>query len=221
MHEAGTSRRRIATRALPTIWIAIGICALGVAGVGAAQYRLALARAPLLHGARGLVVDSSGRLYCGVASSRVHVYDAEGRIVRVWPVESDGGRFRLRLAEGSPTAVVEVATERTGLLLAYDQQGEVVSRVEDPTAFERFGEANDRSFTSPSGTTWAFEGSALVRREAAVTRVVVPPIPVPLRWFAGAPWLLVALFLVGPIGIFGGLVQRGRIAPRPDRPVKS
>jgi hypothetical protein len=192
------------------ILIALGTVALLLGGWGSAQYRAALSQAPLLRDPRGIAVDAAGLIYCGVASSRIHVYEPTGRIHRVWPVPTQGGAFRLRLTRPEDEPRVEVALEKSDEIVVYDARGELVGRRQEPRAYERFGPANDRSFTAADGSRYLLEGTALVRERDGERTTVVAAVPWPLRWFADAPWLLVAVFVLGPVGVFAGMVRTGR-----------
>ena len=171
----------------------------------------------MLRDPQGIAVDASGRVYCGVAARRIHVYDPTGRIVRAWPLETDGAPLRLRLTPGGDGPVVEVAVQGAEAVLRYDAEGHPLAVRTDPDAFEAFGAAGEREVTAPDGVRHAFEGTALVRGAPGAIEVIVEPIPVPLRWVAGASWILVATFIVGAIAIFAGIVRSGRPGPHAER----
>jgi hypothetical protein len=194
--------------------IAAGVLCLLVGGWGSAQYRSALARAPLLRQPSGIAVDRAGRIYCGVAGSRIHVYDVDGRILRVWPVEAGGRPLRIALVGPAEEPRVEVAPPPPAEVQVYDTDGDLLDRRSDPGAFERFGDESQWAAVGPDGARYRFEGTALMRDGGEGTSVVVAAIPLPLRWFADSPWLLVAVFLMGPIGVFAGMVHQARAIRR-------
>ncbi|MBI1372441.1 MAG: hypothetical protein GC159_06730 [Phycisphaera sp.] len=88
-------------------------------------------------------VDGDGHVYCALQGyHRVQVYDADGRFVRGWQVESQTGRFRMQLGD---TGHVEVATLRGDMLFVYDTNGKLLdARDGGHTAYFAFGEGHDR-----------------------------------------------------------------------------
>ena len=188
--------------------IALAVAGLLTLALGAwslAQLRITLARGPMLIEPFGIAVSSDGAVLVGVDASRVHVYDAHGTFLRAWDVlPGDVGRdrFRIRfLAENE----VQVATKRSGRLLAFDLEGNLASDTRDLEAFGRFGPANDLAASGPSGERSSIESGAMVRLQPTPQVLLVPKLRWPLALLVDSLALVPILLGCGSIGIFAGL----------------
>jgi len=192
-----------------TIGIAIAAVGLLLVVVGAwalAQLRVSLAHGPMLREPFGVAVAPDGALLVGVGGARVHVYAADGRFVRSFPVPSPGARFRLRAPDAGG---VEIATE-DGRLLALDLEGALVSERNDAGAWERFGAAGDSGASAPSGERYALREGALLRVGPPPARLIAPALRWPLACFAGFLPAIALVLGAGVVGLIGGVASTSR-----------
>jgi hypothetical protein len=69
----------------------------------------------------GIAVDSSGRVYCGLGFySRIQQYDSNGKFIKGWSIDADGGMFKIRV---NAKDEIEVVTARTDAFFRYDATG--------------------------------------------------------------------------------------------------
>ncbi len=181
--------------------------ALVVGGLGASQLRHAIAAGPMLSSPHGIVVDDTGRIFCGVRASDVFVYDAKGTLVGAWTVPDAVGDLRLALA---PEDRLEVASRGGGRLHVYGREGGLVETREDPDAFERIGPEHDHTHRRADGTVHALRDGALLRLAPAPETVLVAALRWPLSAVASYPLLLVPLLLFGAGGILYSAILTGR-----------
>lgn len=182
-----------------------GLLTLALGAWSLAQLRITLARGPMLIEPFGIAVSSDGAVLVGIDGSRVHVYDAHGTFLRSWdvlPQDLGADRFRIQILSENE---VQVATERSGRLLAYDLEEDLTSDRRDPEAFERFGPANDFIASGPSGERYSIESGALVRLRPTPQALLVPKLRWPLALLIDSLALVPALLGCGSIGIFAGL----------------
>ena len=149
----------------------------------------------------GIAVDAAGRVYLGLQFyHRVQVYDAEGRFLRGFFVNSGGGVFRIRInSEGR----LDVAATRGNSLTTYELDGTEVAREVDPTHrrhyYSEFGEEMQRRAAAPHGTEYHLVSGLLFPRVDQVElsgdrRTVIRTDAA--RWFLKGPF---------PAGLFWGL----------------
>jgi hypothetical protein len=186
------------------ILLVVGFVCLVLGAFAGAQYRAATVRKVFFVDPFGLAAGEDGLVYVGIDRREVHAYDAQGRPVAAWTVDSDAGRFRLRVTDDGR---VEVARREPGERIVYRPDGTQVSREPDAGAFERFGADTDRQLTTPAGAVYALTEKGLVRTQPPPREVVVPAPPPPLSWLGSRPVkLLTALLAAGTFGLIGGAV---------------
>jgi hypothetical protein len=168
------------------------VAALAVGGMGAAQFRLAFSRGPLLVDPHGLAIDEEGRIYVGVAGIQLHVYGPDGTLVNAWSVDAEGAPLRLELLPG---AVVVASSER---VFVFGRDGAARETRSDPDVFERIGPDRNRRVEA-SGAAYRVEGMTLVREKPGPEQVLVAEPPWPLRALPHRP-LVFALLLLGGAG---------------------
>jgi hypothetical protein len=170
-------RRFAAAARLWPLFALVGSALIALAGYTGAV--AGLRERPELRLPTALVSSPDGRLFVFVAFSRIVSFDADGRLLRSWPVRTGGGLARLRAAPGH----LEVAPVRTDQRLLYSYDGELIGSQEDAAAYEEL-EDSTRA-TLPGGAVALLRGDALVREDPdGRERVLVPPRPWPL---AGTP----------------------------------
>jgi len=176
------------------IGVALCLAALLVGGMGAAQFRLAFARGPLLVDPHGLAVDEDGRIYVGVAGIQLHVYGPDGSLVNAWSVAGEGRPLRLELL---PDAVVAATAER---VFVFGRDGAARETRSDGAVFERIGPDRDHRVEA-AGTTYRVEGMTLVRETPKPEQVLVAEPPWPLRALPHRPLVFALLLLGGAAGL--------------------
>jgi hypothetical protein len=162
--------------------------------MGAAQFRLAFAQAPLLVRPHGMALDEEGRIYVGVAGIQVHVYEPDGKLVNGWAVEGDGAPLRLELR---PEAVAVASPER---VFVFGRDGSPLESRRDATLFERIGPGRDRRVEG-DGSVYRLEGMTLIREEPEPATVLVAEPPWPLRVLPHRPLVFALLLLAGAGGL--------------------
>ncbi len=172
--------------------LALCVAALVVGGMGAAQFRLAFARGPLLVDPHGLAVDEEGRIFVGVAGIQLHVYAPDGTLVNAWSVEGEGRPLRLELL---PDTLVAATSER---VFVFGRDGAARETNSDGATFERIGPDRDSRVES-AGAAYHVEGMTLVREMPKPVHVLVAQPPWPLRSLPHEP-LVFALLLLGGTG---------------------
>ena len=174
---------------------------LFLAAWGAAQYRQATHRGPVLYAPSSVVVDpADGTIYCASGAGRVHKYGPDGRGRGAFPVDAPGAA---RLAVEAPGRVA-LATGGSGRVVVFDEGGRIVTERDEPGAYERFGAAEEARAAGP-GVHLDAEG-AIVERSADAVRVLVPSLPFPLSVFAVAPWTLVLSLFLSTLGLMAAFV---------------
>lgn len=192
---------------------AAGLLALVLGGLQAAELRGRLGPSRLLIGPTAVVAAPDGRvLVASPTFSRMHVYDASGRPLRTWQVPAEGGPFRIALA--APDRL-RVAPERTGTLLEYDLQGELLGHSPRAAAFEELAREDEGRFVAEDGTRYAIEAGRIVRRRGPEERVLVEGFP-NHGALNRAMAQVVALLLVGVAALLGGILATAR-RQRPAR----
>lgn len=186
---------------------AVSGIALLVGGLGAAQLRHAIAGGPMLSAPHGIVVDDTGRIFCGVRASDIYVYDAGGTLVAAWTVPDADGDLRLALA---PDDRLEVASRNGDRLHVYERSGGLVETREDPGAFERIGPENDLRHHGADGSVHALRDAAIVRFAPAPEVVLVPALRWPLSAVAAHPMVLAPLLFGGGVGLIYAAILAGR-----------
>ena len=208
----------IAARAAIPLF-ALGVAGLVLGGVAGAQLRRVTPFGPPLVSPSGLAVDRDGHVYAGTDVDRIHVYDADGRFVRGWYLDAGAGPVRIRIDDGEH---VEIATATSGRLHVFDREGQLVRTEPDVGAWERFGPTQDQAAEGPEGTRVAIADGALVRTAPPPRRVLAPPVPRPLTWFAAAPLPMLTLLLMGSVlALLTGLVLSFGWRPPGPRPSPS
>ena len=155
---------------------------------------------------QGMVVDSQGRIFLGLAFyGRIQRYDPRGDFELGWAALSDGGPFTLAL-RGNDTILSEVGRRHAQLL--FDADGHLMA--ERPSPMQRSLPTGDAlTAERPDGSRLELRhglfSSSIVRDSAGV---VTPLIKGPrfLRYLGGfQSWLL---FVVGMIVYWGGFPHR-------------
>lgn len=203
-----------ATRAAARGWRArrplrVGLITVGLVGMVASSWAVAQLRRALPFGVplaapSSLAVDDEGRVYVGTAVDRIHVYGRDGSFLRGWQLDRDAGRVRVRIAASER---IEIATERSGRLHAFDRDGRLLDTRADPEAFERFGSTHDRVAEGPGGTRVELESGALWRTAPSPPALLAPPVGPPLAWFARSPVItLPAVLVTSALAILAGVL---------------
>lgn len=162
--------------------------------MGAAQFRLAYSRGPLLVDPHGLAVDEDGRIYVGVAGIQLHVYGPDGTLVNAWSVAAEGQPLRLELLPGA------VAVANSERVFVFGRDGAARETRSDSAAFERIGPDRDRR-AAAAGTTYRVQGMTLVRESPEPEQILVAEPPWPLRALPHRPLIFALLLLAGAGGL--------------------
>ncbi len=186
---------------------AIGLIAMLSGGITASDFRYRIAPSRFLVNPMNISATADGsRIVVGSMFTKLHVFDADGRLQAAWQLPTDAGAFRLALAKGER---ILVATRETGFLLEYDFAGELLSEREDSQAYERIGPDHELGFTAPSGTRYLIKDGRVLRATSERTSVVV-------NGFASheaITYRMIAMGLClffGVLMLIGGFVSTGR-----------
>jgi len=176
---------------------------LMLAAWGAAQYRQASHRGPVLHAPMSVAQDpSDGTIYCASAAGRIHKYAANGLGQGAFAIDTGGESVRLSPAGPGRVAMAVAGQER---LVEFDAGGRIVNESVDAEAYARFATAEDARSEQTSGVVVLDDG-AIVERGSEGERVLVPSLPFPLVWFAVAPWTLVLSLFLSALGLMASFV---------------
>lgn len=179
------------TRRHAPVAMAVALLAVGwllLAGWGAAQYRQATHRGPVLYAPMSVAVDpADGTIFVASGAGRVHKYGQRGDGRGAFVVET--GSTEVRVASAG-AGQIDLAIDGEARVIRFDAGGRVVSEREDADAFARFDTAEAERRAEPTPGI-VLEAGALVDRSTEGTRVLVPALPFPLSVFAIAPWTLV------------------------------
>jgi hypothetical protein len=181
------------------------LCAVWLLGSawGAAQYRQATHRGPVLYAPMSVAVDASdGTVYVASGAGRVHKYGPDGDGRGAFVVDTDGASFRLSAEAPGRLAL---AREGDAEVVVFDEGGRLVAERRDPDAYARFG-ADEAKRASGSEPAVLLEDGAIVERTSEGSRVLVPALPFPLSWFAVAPWTLVLSLFLSTLGLMAAFV---------------
>lgn len=191
--------------------LAVSSVGMVIGAWSAAQFRLGTAGGPLLVNPRSPISTDDGGALCAVGSQSIHRYDSSGLLVDAWAVPAEGGDFRLRRAAAG---TLEVAVESTGRVLSFDDGHQLVSERTDPDAYDQFGKAPIERAVGEA-QVGIEDGAIIVGVPDAATRVLVPALPRPLRWFASRPLWIVLLLALTPAGVVASAVALLRKSPEP------
>lgn len=159
-----------------------------MAGWGAAQYRQATHRGPVLYAPMSVAVDAAdGTIFVASGAGRVHKYGQRGDGRGAFVVETGSNEVRVASAGAGQ---IDLAIAGQARVIRFDAGGRIVSEREDDGAFARF-DAAEAALRAESSPGIVLEAGALVDRSTEGTRVLVPALPFPLSVFAIAPWTLV------------------------------
>lgn len=203
----------------PLRWglIVMGLAGLLVGSWAAAQVRRGLPFGVPLVAPSSVAVDEAGQVYAGTGVDRIHVYGPDGRFRRGWRLDRNAGPVRVRVAAPGR---IEVATERSGRLHAFDPDGQLLETRPDPEAFARFGPTQDRVAEGPGGARYELRRGALLRTAPPPETVLAPPVRPPLAWFGGATLPGLTGVLIGStVAILAGVLlsTRRRVSPTAAR----
>lgn len=110
---------------------------------------------------KGIAIDSSGKIYIGnQILGEVDVYSKDGKYMYKLSCNTYG-EVRIDI-DNNDNIMIGVAREET--LLVYDKIGNLVSSNNDPDAFERIGEKNDKEFKDKDGNIYRIEHQSLFGR---------------------------------------------------------
>lgn len=186
-----------------------------LAGWGAAQYRQASHRGPVLYAPLSVAVDpADGTIYCASAAGRIHKYGPDGLGRGAFAVDLPS--TSVRLGADGPGRIV-LATEGDDRVRVFDEGGRPIEERLDADAWRRFGlapavapEIGRAGDVDPAGAgvpaVIVLEGGAIVERSGSDVRVLVPALPFPLVWFAAAPWTLVLSLFLSTLGLMASFV---------------
>jgi hypothetical protein len=190
----------------------IGLITMLAGGLAASDFRHRIAPGRFMVNPMNITATADeSRIVVGSMFSKLHVFDADGRLMAAWQLPTEGGAFRVALAKGER---IRVATRETGLLLEYDFAGELLSEREDSEAYERIGPDHELGFTAASGTQYLLEDGLVVRATSEQQTVLV-------NGFASHEAITVRMIVmgislfVGVLMLVGGFVSTGR-PPRAD-----
>lgn len=110
---------------------------------------------------KGIVIDSSGNIYIGnQILGEVDSYSKDGKYMYKLSCNTYG-EVRIDI-DNNDNIMIGVAREET--LLVYDKLGKLISTNNDPDAFERIGEKNDKEFKDKNGNIYRIEHQSLFGR---------------------------------------------------------
>jgi hypothetical protein len=145
--------------------------------------------------AKGIVVDDEGRIYIGSQFyNRIQLYDVSGAYLNGWFIQGNSGPFRMRI---NAQDQIEVASRRTDKIFTFDDEGNLIKRVEALNPYDEFGNKNERIHIDERGDLYEIRNGAIL---PAVTRNNIIVVRTP--WYL---WLTMAPFPAWLFGILAAL----------------
>ena len=186
---------------------AIGLITMLSGGFAASDFRYRIAPGRFLVNPMNITATADeSRIVVGSMFTKLHVFDADGRLQAAWQLPTAAGAFRLALANGER---ILVATRETGMLLEYDFAGELLSERQDREAYERIGPEHELGFTAPTGTQYLIEDGRVLRatseRQIVIVNGFASHEAITYRMIA----MGICLFF-GVLMLIGGFVSTGR-----------